>query len=69
MTTQDYYVDRPWMAPKAEPFIKIQSSAKQSDNFIAINNVDLESYKGEFFKSPTLPDKIHAPNQTVNCGG
>ena len=49
MTPQDYYVDRPWMDPEAEPFIKIQGITKQFDDFIAVDNIDLEIYKGELF--------------------
>ena len=49
MTPQDYYVDRPWMEPEAEPFIKIQGITKQFDDFIAVDNIDLEIYKGELF--------------------
>jgi putrescine transport system ATP-binding protein len=49
MTQQDNYVDRPWMDPEAEPFIKIQGLTKQFDDFIAVDNIDLEIYKGELF--------------------
>ncbi len=49
MTQQDNYVDRPWMDPEAEPFIKIQGITKQFDDFIAVDNIDLEIYKGELF--------------------
>lgn len=49
MTQQDNYVDRPWMDPEAEPFIKIQGITKKFDDFIAVDNIDLEIYKGELF--------------------
>lgn len=49
MTQQDNYVDRPWMDPEAEPFIKIQGITKQFGDFIAVDNIDLEIYKGELF--------------------
>jgi len=49
MSQQDHYVDRPWMDPEAEPFIKIQGITKQFDDFIAVDNIDLEIYKGELF--------------------
>lgn len=49
MSQQDHYVDRPWMDPEAEPFIKIQGITKKFDDFIAVNNIDLEIYKGELF--------------------
>ena len=41
--------DRPWMDPGAEPFIKIQGVSKQFGGFTAVDNVDLEIYRGELF--------------------
>ncbi|MFT5658790.1 MAG: putrescine transport system ATP-binding protein [Gammaproteobacteria bacterium] len=49
MTQQDNYVDRPWMDPEAQPFIKIQGISKQFGSFVAVENIDLEIYKGELF--------------------
>ncbi|MFT4649921.1 MAG: putrescine transport system ATP-binding protein [Flavobacteriales bacterium] len=49
MVQQDNYVDRPWMDPDAEPFIKIQGITKKFDDFIAVDNIDLDIYKGELF--------------------
>jgi len=49
MSQQDSYIDRPWMDPEAEPFIKIQGITKHFDDFIAVDNIDLEVYKGELF--------------------
>ena len=49
MTQQDNYVDRPWMDPEAQPFIKVQGITKQFGSFIAVDNIDLEIYKGELF--------------------
>ncbi|MCP4187665.1 MAG: ABC transporter ATP-binding protein [Gammaproteobacteria bacterium] len=43
------YTDRPWMDPEAEPFIKVQSVSKHFGDFTAVDNVDLEIYKGELF--------------------
>ena len=37
------------MDPDAEPFIKIQSLNKQFGTFTAVDNVDLDIYKGELF--------------------
>ncbi len=49
MTQQDNYVDRPWMDPEAEPFIKIEGITKKFDDFVAVDNIDLDIYKGELF--------------------
>lgn len=49
MTQQDNYVDHPWMDPEAQPFIKIQGITKQFGSFVAVDNIDLEIYKGELF--------------------
>ena len=43
------YQDRPWMDPEAEPFIKVQGVSKLFGDFTAVDNVDLEIYKGELF--------------------
>jgi putrescine transport system ATP-binding protein len=43
------YNDRPWLDPDAEPFIKVQSVSKHFGDFTAVDNVDLEIYKGELF--------------------
>ena len=49
MSQLDDYVDRPWMDPEAQPFIKIQGITKQFGDFVAVDNIDLEIYKGELF--------------------
>lgn len=49
MSNQANLNDRPWMDPDAQPFIKIQGVSKQFGSFTAVNNVDLEIYKGELF--------------------
>jgi putrescine transport system ATP-binding protein len=43
------YVDRPWLDPEGVPFIKLQSVSKHFGDFTAVDNVDLEIYKGELF--------------------
>jgi putrescine transport system ATP-binding protein len=43
------YSDRPWMDPEAKPFIKVQGVSKHFGDFTAVDNVDLEIYKGELF--------------------
>ena len=49
MSNQTNFVDRPWMDPDAQPFIKIQSISKHFGPFTAVDSVDLEIYKGELF--------------------
>ena len=42
-------VDRPWLDPDAEPFIRLQGVTKKFGPFTAVDNVDLQIYKGELF--------------------
>lgn len=49
MTEQKAYSDSPWLDPEAEPFIKVRGITKKFGPFIAVNNVDLDIYKGELF--------------------
>ena len=49
MTQHDEYEDRPWLDPDAEPFIKVHGVTKRFGPFTAVDNVDLEIYKGELF--------------------
>lgn len=49
MTAPTNYVDKPWLDPEAEAFIKVQSVSKHFGDFTAVDNVDLEIYKGELF--------------------
>ncbi len=49
MSHQANFVDRPWMDPDAQPFIKVQSLSKRFGDFTAVDGVDLEIYKGELF--------------------
>jgi len=49
MSPQVDYNDRPWLDPDAEPFIKVQSVSKHFGDFTAVDNVDLEIFKGELF--------------------
>jgi putrescine transport system ATP-binding protein len=39
----------PWKAPNAVPFIKVRNVVKKFDNFIAVDDVWLDIYRGEFF--------------------
>ncbi len=42
-------IDRPWLDPDVEPFIKVQGVSKHFGDFIAVDSVDLDIYKGELF--------------------
>ncbi len=39
----------PWLDPEQEPFIRIQGVTKQFGAFVAVDNVDLDIYRGELF--------------------
>ena len=39
----------PWLEPGAEPFVKIRGVSKKFGDFAAVDNVDLDIYKGELF--------------------
>ena len=39
----------PWRDAKAVPFIKIRDVVKKFDDFVAVDDVWLDIYKGEFF--------------------
>ena len=39
----------PWLEPDAEPFVKIRGVSKTFGDFVAVDNVDLDIYKGELF--------------------
>lgn len=41
--------DRPWLHPAAEAFIRIQGVSKRFGAFTAVENVDLDIYRGELF--------------------
>ena len=40
---------RPWLDPKAKPFIQIDSVTKRFGDFAAVDNVSLDIFKGELF--------------------
>ena len=46
---KDDFEDRPWLDPRAEPFISIKGVTKQFGAFTAVKDVDLKIYKGELF--------------------
>ena len=41
--------DKPWTDPKAQPFVRIQGVTKYFDDVAAVNGVDLNICRGEFF--------------------
>ncbi|MDD9823539.1 MAG: ABC transporter ATP-binding protein [Gammaproteobacteria bacterium] len=45
----DVYLERPWLDAAAEPFIRIQGVSKRFGDFTAVENVDLDIYRGELF--------------------
>lgn len=49
MNDTQAYVDSPWLDPNAEPFIKLRGITKKFGDFTAVNNVDLDIYRGELF--------------------
>ena len=49
MPNDEKFAHRPWLDPEAEPYIKIQNITKRFGDFTAVDNVDLDIYKGELF--------------------
>ena len=49
MSQQTNYSYRPWLDGDAEPFIKIRNITKKFGEFTAVDNIDLDIYKGELF--------------------
>ena len=47
--TKPYVAATPWLDPEAKPFIQIKGLSKQFDDFLAVDNVTLDIYKGELF--------------------
>jgi putrescine transport system ATP-binding protein len=39
----------PWLDPRADPFVRIEGLTKRFGDFVAVNHVELEIYKGELF--------------------
>ena len=48
-TQQNPVADRPWLDPNAKPQIVIEGVVKTYGNFTAVDNVNLQIYKGEMF--------------------
>ncbi len=49
MTENDNFAHRPWLDPDQEPFIRIRNITKRFGDFTAVDNIDLDIYKGELF--------------------
>lgn len=49
MPEETDFTDRPWLDTEAQPFIKLRGISKQFGTFTAVDNVDLDIYKGELF--------------------
>ncbi|CAN5347976.1 ABC transporter ATP-binding protein [soil metagenome] len=47
--TDNAYAGRPWLDPAAKPFIRIDKVTKRFNDFVAVNDVSLDVYKGELF--------------------
>ena len=39
----------PWRDPSSIPFIKIRNAVKKFDNIVAVDDIWLDIYRGEFF--------------------
>ena len=46
---QNKHVSAPWTDPKAQPYIRIENVTKKFGEFVAVNNVSLDIYRGELF--------------------
>ncbi len=48
-TTREAQRDAPWTRPDAKPFLRIQGVSKRFGDFVAVNDVSLTIFEGEFF--------------------
>ncbi len=46
---QNKHVNTPWNDPKGEPYIRVENVTKKFGEFVAVNNVSLNVYRGELF--------------------
>src|SRR5690349_23995346 len=46
---QNKHVTAPWKDAKAEPYIRVENVTKKFGEFVAVNNVSLNIYRGELF--------------------
>jgi putrescine transport system ATP-binding protein len=47
--SQNKHVSAPWTDPRAEPYIRVENVTKKFGEFVAVNNVSLNIYRGELF--------------------
>ncbi len=48
-TRPDPFLEQPWKRADREPFLRIEHISKRFDDFVAVNDVSLDIYEGEFF--------------------
>jgi putrescine transport system ATP-binding protein len=46
---EHYHTNTPWTDPDAEPYIRIENVTKKFGDFVAVNDVSLNIYRGELF--------------------
>ena len=46
---QPKHTNTPWNDPRAEPYIRVENVTKKFGEFVAVNNVSLNIYRGELF--------------------
>src|SRR5262245_58849364 len=46
---QNKHLSMPWNDPNAEPYIRVENVTKKFGEFVAVNNVSLNIYRGELF--------------------
>lgn len=44
-----FYPQEPWQNPESKPYIEIRELTKTFDGYVAVNNISLNIYQGEFF--------------------
>ena len=49
MAEHQHMAVTPWLEPGAQPFVKIRGVTKKFGDFVAVDHVDLDIYKGELF--------------------
>lgn len=49
MSQNPRYLHEPWRDPNSTPHIEITNLVKVFDDYVAVNNISLDIYKGEFF--------------------
>ena len=55
----------PWRDPSSIPFIKIRNAVKKFDNIVAVDDIWLDIYRGEFFS--LLGPQVAARRRCCAC--